>query len=85
MATAKIFVKHEVKMHNKPEWCLCFQWGEYQYEDDSSNYGYRFIWRRPNGDLAPQRGQARIPNLADMFALLNKAAQAGWLGKCESE
>jgi hypothetical protein len=40
--------------------------------------GYRFIWRRPNGDLQGARGQARIPSLADIQELTAIALREGW-------
>lgn len=57
---------------------LCFQFGTYRYDSGKTEPGYRFIWRRPNGNLQPARGQARIPSADVMFTLLRKANDAGW-------
>ena len=43
-------VIHEVKRCEvENEWVLCFQYCEYFYDDNTSETGYRFIWRKPNG------------------------------------
>jgi len=57
---------------------LCFQKCTYHYDEDPAEEGYRFIWRRPNGDLQAARGQARIPDAQTLNGLLNAARQAGW-------
>lgn len=63
---------------NEDGWTLCFHWGEWRYEGGGSQRGYRFIWRDPDNNLRPQRGQARIPSAAEMFDLMSRAAAAGW-------
>ncbi len=74
-----------VKFHNEvceqiPNgWTLCFQRCTYHLDDDTTEEGYRFIWRRPGGTLQAARGQARIPNAAIMQRLTNAAKDAGWL------
>jgi hypothetical protein len=60
------------------EWKLCFQWCLYVYDDGKSHNGYRFIWRDPDGNLKPQRGQARISSLKQAIELFNKAIKEGW-------
>jgi len=61
---------------------LCFHYGTYEYDpahdtDVPSETGYRFIYRRPNGQLQGARGQARLePEFITI--LLGKAAEAGW-------
>lgn len=82
MANVKII--KEVINGPARSWRLCFQWCEYIYDDGSSEYGYRFIWRRPNNHLQAARGQARIPTFNDMQILLNMAQQEGWLGTIEN-
>lgn len=57
---------------------LCLQWVRYNYENGEVEEGYRFIWRYPNGNLQPARGQARIPSLALARELMDKAVAAGW-------
>lgn len=72
-------VLHEVKREEvNNEWVLCFQYGEYVYDDGNREHGYRFIWRRPDGSLQPARGQARIPKISDALYLITKAMEQGW-------
>ena len=59
-------------------WQLCFQWVRYMKENGDTQDGYRFIWRRPAGDLQAARGQARIPSLAQAGTLFEMARAAGW-------
>jgi hypothetical protein len=59
-------------------WELCFQWCLYVYDNGSSENGYRFIWRRPDGNLQPARGQARIPSVGKAMGLIETAKSAGW-------
>lgn len=58
---ARIDWKEEVRLGKPKEWQLCFQWCEYIYEDedDTSEFGYRFIWRRPDGSL-PHRSRTIV-------------------------
>jgi len=60
------------------EWQLCFHECRYHYDDGSTEDGYRFIWRRPDGSLQAARGQARIPSAGALFDLLRQAEAAGW-------
>lgn len=60
------------------EWTLCFQWCQYVYDDGNSQYGYRFIWRTPEGHLQPARGQARIPSIKEANYLMQLAKDDGW-------
>ena len=75
---ANVSIHHEVGINEPSGWRLCFQWVTYQYDDGTSKDGYRFIWRFPNGNLEPARGQARIPSAARLLELLSLASQAGW-------
>jgi hypothetical protein len=59
------------------DWQLWFQWCRYEL-DDGTQYGYRFIWRRPGGALQAARGQARIPSIEVGKALMDKAISEGW-------
>ena len=52
--------------------------------DDETQFGYRYIWTRPDGALQVARGQARIPSLAVCKALMDKATAEG-LGDRELE
>jgi hypothetical protein len=79
----RIAVQHEVSKvmgrGRKAKWTLCLQYGTYIYDNGKPpQQGFRFIWRRPTGQLQPARGQARIPRLADAKALIEKAIRAGW-------
>ena len=65
------------------DWKLCFQWCQYIYENGTSEFGYRFIWRDELNRLRPQRGQARIPTFKEMDTLLDEAKIDGWLEKFE--
>lgn len=80
---ANVKVLNEVTTGATNDWRLCFQWCEYIYDDGSSENGYRFIWRRPDGSLQAARGQARIPSLKDINELTYLAAKDGWLGSVE--
>ena len=81
---ASVNIIKEVSNGKAGNWKLCFQWCEYIYDDGSDNeFGYRFIWRRPDGTLQAARGQARIPSLKEMNDLIELAAYAGWLGTIE--
>lgn len=81
---AKVSIIKEVQSGKDGEWKLCFQWCKYVYDNEEDNeFGYRFIWRRPDGNLQAARGQARIPSLHAMNELLELAAKKGWLGSIE--
>ena len=75
-------IHREVRIFDPGSWQLCFQFGTYEYDpdqdkSDSTEEGYRFIWRRRNGNLQGARGQARL--MPDWITiLLGKAADAGW-------
>jgi hypothetical protein len=60
------------------EWRLAFQWCQYVYDNGESEYGYRFIWRRPDGSLQPARGQARIASIEVIEELIRNARNKGW-------
>jgi hypothetical protein len=87
MAECNVTVKNEVSCNRPrdgfdgdPGWKLCFQECTYNYGDGiGPQYGYRFIWRRPDGKLQAGRAQARIPAMTDISELTKKAAEAGWL------
>lgn len=78
----RVQIIHEApEVMNDHEPTLCFQWCQYIYEDGTSEHGYRFIWRRRNGNLQPARGQARIPSIEEIESLLDQAKLSGW-GDC---
>ena len=60
------------------EWTLCFQKVSYHYDDGSTQDGFRFIWRRPDGSLQAARGQARIESYEQMMVLINQAKEEGF-------
>ena len=78
MAQARVVVLNEARKGMSGEWNLCFQYCRYEYGDGNEQNGYRFIWRRPNGNLQAARGQARIPSLADIQILTSIALYEGW-------
>lgn len=79
MAQSRVKVLHEVpKLHNIDNWTLCFQHVRYEYADETEQEGYRFIWRRPNGNMQGARGQARIPSIAKLLELTSMAMADGW-------
>lgn len=81
MASVKTHVKviHEVKRHEvENKWVLCFQYCKYVYDANTSETGYRFMWRQPNGKLLSAKGQARIPKMSDLLYLVSKAMEQGW-------
>ena len=83
---ARVQVIKETTLNTSPapdDWTLWLQWGRYLYDDEAGtmNYGYRFIWKRPQsqgGSLQAARGQARIPSMTEMEQLIAKAKQLGW-------
>lgn len=88
MATrARVQSLHEVLLDDSKmgvDWVLCLQWCRYIFDDGTLKYGYRFIWRKPDGKLQAARGQARIPSLDAVQKLMSKAQQAGWGNKSDS-
>jgi hypothetical protein len=78
MSQSRVVVLNEVKTSKSNDWTLCFQYCRYEYGDGNEENGYRFIWRRPNGNLQGARGQARIPSIADILFLTGKAISEGW-------
>ena len=75
---ANFIIEKEVSLGNDGEYKLCFHFGKYEYDNGTSEEGYRFIWRRDDGSLQAARGQTRIPSIADMLELLSKAIREGW-------
>ena len=76
-------IEHEVIDEKPNGWALCFQWCRYVFPDRADELGYRFIWRREDGSLQAARGQARIPDAANMFKLIEMAKSEGWFESCE--
>ncbi len=82
---ARIDVIEKVNIDYPNKWSLYFQWCKYIYDDEKSEFGYRFIWKDDDGKFHASRGQARIPSLNDMNILISKAKDAGWLGIVENQ
>jgi hypothetical protein len=76
--SARVQVIREVLRGEPGYWRLALQWGLYVYENGTSDYGYRFIWRRPDGSLQPARGQARLPSVHVIEELIARARAEGW-------
>ena len=74
----RVQVINEVSTGVEGEWVLCFQWCLYVYDDGTSQNGFRYIWRRPDGSLQAARGQARLPSIPVAMQLMNDAISAGW-------
>lgn len=80
---ARVYVINEASLDScdPSDWTLCFQWCRYLYDDGTIEHGYRFIWRRPKSDggsLQAARGQARIPSIAILERLVERAKKEGW-------
>lgn len=70
------------------QWTLWFQWCRYLYDGGDMQYGYRFIWKRPQaegGSLQAARGQARIPSVRMLNELVARAQTLGWGDHTEGE
>lgn len=84
MATSVSILKETTIHPSAPpsEWTLWIQWCRYNFDDGTTQHGYRTIWRRPvaydGGSLQAARGQARIPSLANLEALMKLARDQGW-------
>ena len=80
MAQTRVQVINETPVHHENgEWQLRLQWCRYIFPPGHGDeYGYRFIWVRPDGALQPARGQARIPSFAQIRSLMETAEDEGW-------
>ena len=77
--SARVQVIHETRLpQDEDGWQLCLQWGRYFYDNGEVLEGYRFIWRRPNGNLQAARGQARIFSRNAVNQLFDQAEADGW-------
>jgi hypothetical protein len=74
----RIQVVNETPSKHDGKWQLRLQWCRYLHADGTMQYGYRFIWLRPDGSLQATRGQARIPSFAMTQQLFNQARSEGW-------
>lgn len=75
-----VSIKKEVPQRTSKDddWTLHFQKVVYHYGDGTSEEGFRFIWRRPDGSLQAARGQARIPGKNDLMSLIAQAEEQGF-------
>jgi hypothetical protein len=80
---ARVQIRKQTTNDPPGDWQLWLQWCRYEL-DDETQFGYRYIWTRPDGALQAARGQARIPSLAVCKALMDKATAEGW-GDRDSE
>ena len=71
---ARVQIINEISNEHR----LCLQWCRYFYDDGAMEHGYRFIWRKEDNKLVAARGQTRIPKLADIQHLMEKAKTEGW-------
>lgn len=79
MATGRVQVINEATENTiGQEWALCLQWCRYIYDNGEMERGYRFIYRRENGNIQAARGGARIPSLEIAERLIKKARTEGW-------
>src|SRR5437016_2159693 len=74
---ARVHALKEVRSRNPGNRQLCLQWCRFEH-DDSTEFGYRFIWRTENESLDAARGQTRIPTIAEAQFLIEQALAAGW-------
>lgn len=81
MSNANVDINEEVKAKSQSGWVLAFQYCTYNYDDGSTQNGYRFIWYRPDGTLQAARGQARIPSMRSALMLIGEAVRKGWAFK----
>lgn len=82
MAYVKIH-KEVPSSENNGAWTLCFQKVIYCYDDGSTQDGFRFIWRRPDGSLQAARGQARIESYQQMQLLVEMAKTEGFFNETD--
>jgi hypothetical protein len=77
-AQTRIQVVNETPSKHDGTWQLRLQWCRYLHADGGMQYGYRFIWLRPDGSLQATRGQARVPSFGTAQRLFDQAKSEGW-------
>lgn len=80
-ATFKI-INEVPETYEEGEYTLFLQWGILKLENGEEEKGYRFIWRKPTGELAP-KASAIIQTSSDIFKLIGAACEKGWFINCE--
>ena len=83
---ARVKVLNEVKLSElrnesfdeEIDWDLCLQECLYVYDEGTPEYGFRFIYRRPGGNIQAARGGARIPSLETAEILIKESKKLGW-------
>jgi hypothetical protein len=78
MVQNRVVILHETSQGVKGNWNLCFQYCLYEYEDETEQNVYRFIWRGPDGSLQGSSGETCIPSVSDILELTSKALAEGW-------
>lgn len=74
----RVQVVKETPSTHGGDWQLRLQWCRYLFADGTMQYGYRFIWLRPDGSLQASRGQARLPSFEVASGLFEQARAEGW-------
>lgn len=77
-AQTRVQIVKETPARHAGDWQLRLQWCRYLYADGAMQYGYRFIWLRPDGSLQASRGQARLPSFDAARELFDQARAEGW-------
>ena len=70
-------ILHDTSIDLNGGWRLHLQYYNYTQEGGSPDYGYRFM-NSCDGNLRPQRGQARIPSRKHSTLLWAQADLEGW-------
>ena len=78
MKQTRIQVINETPSEHEGAWQLRLQWCRYLFANGKMEYGYRFIWYRPDGTMQAARGQARIPSYERIKRFFEKANEEGW-------
>jgi hypothetical protein len=61
--------------HEKDDWHLILQFGEFKHGSGKTHRGYRFVCRQGTG---PVQHNTRIPSLGDAELLMRLARESGW-------
>lgn len=79
MSQTRVVILNETELKLEDEWTIALQYCRYEYGNNGGEQnGYRFIWKKPNGNLQAARGQTRIPSLSIVLRLISKAIDEGW-------
>jgi hypothetical protein len=77
---ARVQILRETRSGDPCSRALCLQWCRYvpNASNIDTTYGYRFIWRGPEGDYEATRAQALLPSMAQGKQLMDQATAQGW-------